>query len=53
VRDCFADGAIPTERRRMLVEGHDVDEPLSQAEYRLRVAAAWPATISAAFGVST
>jgi ATP-dependent helicase/nuclease subunit B len=43
VRDCFAGGAIPTQRRRMLVEGHDVDVPLSQAEYRVRVAASWPA----------
>src|SRR5262249_55031268 len=37
------EGSIPTERRRMLLEGLDRDTPLSPAEYRVRVAAAWPA----------
>jgi len=38
VRDCFAPGAIPTERRRMLIEGYDRDVPLSPAESRVQVA---------------
>ncbi len=43
VRDCFAEGAVPTERRRMLIEGYADDVPLCDAEYRVRVGAAWPA----------
>jgi ATP-dependent helicase/DNAse subunit B len=42
VRDCFAEGAIPVERRRMLIERYAEDLPLCPAEYRVRVAAAWP-----------
>jgi ATP-dependent helicase/DNAse subunit B len=38
---CFREGAVPTERRAMLIEGYDRDTPLSAAEYRVRVAAAW------------
>jgi ATP-dependent helicase/nuclease subunit B len=38
VRDCFAPGAIPTESRRLLIEGHDRDTPLSAAEVRVRAA---------------
>src|SRR5262249_41846586 len=40
VLDCFAPGAVPCERRHMLSEGLDRDEPLSPAEYRVRVARA-------------
>lgn len=36
---CFADGVVPVERRRMLIEGYDHDPPLSPAEYRVRWAA--------------
>jgi ATP-dependent helicase/DNAse subunit B len=38
VRECFRPGAVPVERRRMLIEGYDRDPPLSPAEYRVRVA---------------
>jgi ATP-dependent helicase/DNAse subunit B len=38
---CFRPGAVPTERRNMLIEGFDRDVPLSAAEYRVRVAGAW------------
>jgi ATP-dependent helicase/DNAse subunit B len=37
--DCFAPGAVPVERRNMLIEGYDRDTPLSAAEYRIQVAA--------------
>jgi ATP-dependent helicase/DNAse subunit B len=40
VRECFADGAIPTERRQMLIEGYFDRDPLSAAEARSRFAAA-------------
>jgi ATP-dependent helicase/DNAse subunit B len=39
VRDCFREGALEVVRRRMLIEGHDRDEPLSAAEHRVRLAA--------------
>jgi ATP-dependent helicase/DNAse subunit B len=38
LRECFAAGAIPTERRQMLIEGFDREAPLSSAEYRVQVA---------------
>lgn len=37
VHDCFADDAIVTERRNMLIEGYDQDEPYSLAEHRAQV----------------
>jgi ATP-dependent helicase/DNAse subunit B len=37
---CFTPGAVPVEKRSMLMEGLDRDIPLSAAEYRVRVAAA-------------
>ena len=37
VLDCFHSGTVPVERRRMLIEGYDGDEPLSPAEYRVRL----------------
>ncbi len=40
VLGCFRPGAIPVERRAMLLEGYDRDAPMSAAEYRVRVAAA-------------
>ncbi len=40
VLDLFEPGAVPTERRVMLIEGYDRDEPLSPAEQRVRVALA-------------
>ena len=43
VLDCFAPGAVPLERRRMLIEGYDRDVPLSAAEHRVRLAAHWHA----------
>jgi ATP-dependent helicase/DNAse subunit B len=42
VRDCFNEGAIPVERRTMLLDRRPEDIPLSLAEYRVAVAAAWP-----------
>lgn len=39
VLDCFEPGTVPTEQRRMLIEGYDSDMPLSLAEYRVQ--AAW------------
>jgi ATP-dependent helicase/DNAse subunit B len=36
--DCFAADAIPKHARKMLIEGLDVDEPLSAAEVRVRLA---------------
>jgi ATP-dependent helicase/DNAse subunit B len=39
--ECFQPGTVPVLRRRMLLEGFDRDEPLSPAEYRVRVAAHW------------
>jgi ATP-dependent helicase/DNAse subunit B len=36
--DCFRPGAVPVERRSMLLEGYDSDVPLSPAEYRVRAA---------------
>jgi ATP-dependent helicase/DNAse subunit B len=38
-RECFADGAIPVTRQRMLIEGYDRLRPLSPAEFRVRWAA--------------
>ena len=38
VRDCFADGAIPVERQRMLIEGYLTRDPLSPSEARSRFA---------------
>src|SRR5262249_21382964 len=38
--ECFAPGAVPAERRHMLLEGFDRDRPLSPAEYRVRAARA-------------
>jgi ATP-dependent helicase/nuclease subunit B len=35
---CFAPGAVPVERRSMLIERYDKDVPLSPAEYRVQVA---------------
>jgi ATP-dependent helicase/DNAse subunit B len=40
VIDCFAPGAIPELRRRMLIEGYDRDQPLSAAENRVQLAKA-------------
>jgi len=37
-RACFAEGAIPTTRRRMLLEAIDADTPRSVAELRVRLA---------------
>lgn len=37
VRSCFADGAIPTTRRRMLIESLTRDVPLSLAELRVHL----------------
>ncbi len=34
--ECFTPEAVPVERRRMLIEGHDTNEPLSPAEYRVQ-----------------
>jgi ATP-dependent helicase/DNAse subunit B len=39
--ECFRPGVVPVERRRMLLEAFDRDEPLSPAEYRVRIAAHW------------
>ncbi len=39
LRECFVPGAIPVERRRMLIEGYDREPPLSAAEGRVRLAA--------------
>jgi len=36
--DCFAPGAIKTEKRQMLLTGFETDLPLSLAEYRVRLA---------------
>ena len=36
VLDCFLPGAVPVQRRNMLIEGYDRDEPLSPAEHRVR-----------------
>jgi ATP-dependent helicase/DNAse subunit B len=38
---CFRADAVPVERRNMLIEGYDRDNPLSATEYRIRVATAW------------
>jgi ATP-dependent helicase/DNAse subunit B len=40
VRECFTPGAVPEERRRMLIEGYDREPPRSPAEYRVQTAAA-------------
>ncbi len=37
--DCFAPGAVPTERRSMLLDRFERDIPLSPTEHRVRVAA--------------
>lgn len=37
VRDCFTQDAIPTQRRRMLIEGYATEPPLSAAEWRVQV----------------
>src|SRR5262249_57261021 len=39
VLDCFAPRVVPVERRTMLTEGYDRDEPLAPAEHRVRAAA--------------
>ncbi len=38
ILDCFTPGAIPVERRSMLIEGYDREQPLSPAELRVRAA---------------
>jgi ATP-dependent helicase/DNAse subunit B len=38
VLDCFTRDAIPVERRSLLIEGFDREEPLSPAEHRVRAA---------------
>jgi ATP-dependent helicase/DNAse subunit B len=38
LRNAFSPGAIPVERRRMLIEGYERDEPLCPAELRVQVA---------------
>jgi ATP-dependent helicase/DNAse subunit B len=43
--DCFAPGAVQVERRRMLIERYDKDQPLSPGEQRVRVAASGPAAL--------
>jgi ATP-dependent helicase/DNAse subunit B len=35
---CFTDGAVPTIRKRMLIEGCERDAPLAPAEYRVQQA---------------
>ncbi len=50
VRDCFDENAIPVERRTMLLDRRPEDVPLSPAEYRVAVAAAWPKGSPAAGG---
>lgn len=40
VRECFESGTVPVERRSMLLEGLDRDNPLSPAEHRVRLARA-------------
>jgi ATP-dependent helicase/DNAse subunit B len=37
---CFTPGAVPVERRSMLIERYDKDPPLAPSEYRVQVAAA-------------
>jgi ATP-dependent helicase/DNAse subunit B len=39
ILDCFRPGAVPVERRSMLIERYESDIPLSPAEYRVRAAA--------------
>jgi ATP-dependent helicase/DNAse subunit B len=43
LRECFRPGAIPVERRTMLIERYDREPPLCPAEYRVRVASAMAA----------
>jgi ATP-dependent helicase/DNAse subunit B len=38
ILDLFTAGAVPVERRRMLIEGYDRDEPFSPAEARIQLA---------------
>jgi ATP-dependent helicase/DNAse subunit B len=38
VKACFPDGAIPTTRQRMLIEGYFTREAMSPAEFRVQVA---------------
>jgi ATP-dependent helicase/DNAse subunit B len=48
---CFTPGAVPVERRSMLIEHYDRDPPLAPAEYRVQVAAAGPAVIASGAGL--
>ncbi|HJT77652.1 MAG TPA: PD-(D/E)XK nuclease family protein, partial [Gemmataceae bacterium] len=48
---CFEPGSVRTERRSMLIERYDRDEPLCPAEYRVQQAAAGPANLRAAPGL--
>jgi ATP-dependent helicase/DNAse subunit B len=41
---CFTPGAVPVERRSMLIERYDKDPPLAPSEYRVQVAAALPSS---------
>jgi ATP-dependent helicase/DNAse subunit B len=45
---CFTPGAVPVERRSMLIERYDKERPLAPAEYRVQVAAAGPAAFPTA-----
>jgi ATP-dependent helicase/DNAse subunit B len=45
---CFAPGAIPVERRNMLIERYEKDPPLALVEYRVQVAAAGPDAVPSA-----
>ena len=52
VLDCFKNDTVPTERRRMLTEGLDSDEPLSLAELRVRLARSYSRERTASAGLS-
>jgi ATP-dependent helicase/DNAse subunit B len=45
---CFAPGAVPVERRNMLIERYEADVPLAPAEYRVQVVASRRDAIEAA-----
>jgi hypothetical protein len=42
VHACFRTDVVKIDRRRMLLDRGEDDDPLSAAEYRVHVAAAWP-----------
>lgn len=52
ILDCFEEGAVPVERKRMLIEGYDRVTPMSPAEHRVQLGLKLRSTFNRARGRS-